>query len=59
MKRTYKVGTFPGIRPGCRPVAYTLWFNEEWTGCKVYVIEAESGKEAKQIAIRMRMEEEG
>ena len=38
--------------------AYTLWATEDWIGCKVYEIEAESGAMAKAIARQRRFDEE-
>lgn len=48
--KAFKVGTFPGP-PVC---AYTTWYSSVWDGCVEYLIDAESGKEAKREAIRLR-----
>ena len=59
----FKVYTFLRERPGKQLrkgdiTAYTLWATEDWIGCKVYEIEAESGAMAKAIARQRRFNEE-
>ena len=41
-----------------RVMAYTRYYSESWEGFYGYSIEAESGAEAKKIAIAMRKEKE-
>lgn len=59
--RTIRVGTF--YSPGDKLIAshiraYTVYYDPEWEGCIVYDVEAESGKEAKAIAVQMRLRDE-
>lgn len=50
--KRYIVGTFAnGTR---KPNAYLRTYNPAWEGCLEYVIEAESGADAKKLAIEMR-----
>lgn len=58
--KTYKVATFcePGETKRSRVRAYSLWYNQGWSGCVVFEVEAEDGKAAKREAIRRRLEYE-
>ena len=60
IKRIRRVYTFYETRENRVPrvSAYTLWADPSWVGCKVYDVEADSGTEAKKIAIKMRKEDE-
>lgn len=62
--RDYKVGTFVKhgkAGPKCRKshiTAYTVWYNPSWCGCIEYTVTTLSGKEAKRLAVLMRLEHE-
>ena len=58
--KVYRVGSFwnPELGKRGRATAYTMWFDEQWSGCIIHEIEAESGAEAKKIAIKLRTEME-
>jgi hypothetical protein len=53
MQKLFQVGVFTEFRDGRKPLisAYTTWFNPEWEGCCVHGIRANSGAEAKKMAI--------
>mgnify|MGYP000942104268 CR=1 FL=1 len=59
-----RVYTFCDPRPHGLPLrkkdvtAYTLWASEDWKGCEVYEIEADSGTAAKAIARQRRFDTE-
>lgn len=49
--KTYKVGVFPK-RPGERAAgAYLRDYNPQWEGCVEVTVSANSGAEAKRMAI--------
>ena len=62
MEKEFTVATFVHNRgPGRKPLvtAYTRDFNPSWEGCKLYEVYADSGTEAKKIAIACRKNDEG
>lgn len=62
--KKFRVYTFCDPRPHGLPLrrkdvtAYTLWASEDWKGCEVYEIEADSGAAAKSVARQRRFDKE-
>lgn len=56
--KSYRVGVFKHERASGRAfyMAYVRDYNPAWDGCCVHPIEAESGKEAKRVAIQEHKE---
>lgn len=57
-EKSFRVATYYDSKDRlCRSniSAYTRIYNEDWSGCKMYRIAAESGKEAKRKAIAYRL----
>lgn len=59
--KAFKVATYINERPGKPPrfEAYTRIYSPDWPTYRLHTVQAESGKEAKRIAIEERRQQEG
>lgn len=60
--KSWKVYTYytPEMGNLCRTniIVLTMWSNEEWPGCEVFHVNAESGREARRVAKERRFQME-
>ena len=59
-EREFVIGTFcePGETRKSKVSAYSSWYSSAWEGCIEITVTAESGAEAKKLAIQKRLEHE-
>ncbi len=57
--KKFKVGVFTEQRTkSLGYMAYTVWYNPAWKGCRVIEVEAKNGTEAKKKAISIAKEQD-